>query len=80
MPDDTLEMRAARYFGWEDKPRTSIRLNNTTCLIVGEHSYTGKVFLMHYSEEYRPTGDLIKLTERALRKLVETLEGHHVTG
>ena len=74
---ESLEMRAARYFGWHDKPRRSVRLNNTTCIIVGE-GYGDKVFVMHYSEQYRPTGDFIRLTPRALKDFVEALEEFYV--
>lgn len=71
---ESLPLRAARYFGWHDRPRTSIRLNNTSCLIVGE-GYEGRAILMHYQETYgKPHGDFIKLTQRALAELMAALE------
>ena len=68
---DTLELRAAKYYGWQDKPRCSIRLNNTSCLIVTKHR--GRTLLMSYIEGYLPRGEHVSLTDRALAELVEAL-------
>lgn len=74
MSTDTLQERAARYFGVGDKPRTLIRLNNTDCLIIAG-GWDDRTLIMHYSEEYKPTGHFTKLTPRAKAELLKALEG-----
>jgi hypothetical protein len=75
---ETLEQRAARYFGAHNKPRRSVRLNNQECLIVSD-CYSDKMLVMYYHERYgKPHGDHIKLTPRAAKEFLEAMEAFYV--
>jgi hypothetical protein len=76
---ETLELRAARYFGHHDKPRQSVRLNNRECLIVAEHT-GADLLVMHYQEfaQHGPRGNHFKLTPRAAKELLEAVEAFYV--
>lgn len=70
---ESLHLRAARYFGYEDTPRRSIRLNNESCVIVAAGA-ENRTVIMYYSEAPgRHHGEIIRFTERALRELLEAL-------
>ena len=71
-----LTVRAARFFGWHDKPRVSVRVNDGA-VVVGEHG--GRKLLMVYHERGDRlkvgSGTLVNLTERQRVALVEALGG-----
>ena len=72
MPADTITMRAARYFGVEDKPRTSRVLSNTSCLIVT--TFSDRPTLLHYEERYgNQHGTFIKFTDKSAAWLIDAL-------
>lgn len=69
----TVASRAARYFGVEDEPRTSIKVGPHEVLIVLQRQPAGRC-LAYYSEEYgKRKGEYIWLTERQREALVEAL-------
>lgn len=69
---ESLPLRAARYFGVAEQPRTGFRVGRKGYLMVV--TYGNRKLVMHYDEEYRPSGDALKLTERQCALLVEALE------
>lgn len=68
----TLALRAARHFGWEDRPRIGIKVDgNYGYLMVAD--VNGHKVIGHYSERYAPTGNVITLTEQQQATLVDAL-------
>lgn len=70
---DPLALRAAKYFGVQDEPRTSISVGRQECVIVLRRSPKGAT-LAYYSEEYKTTGHYIWLTNHKLDALREALD------
>lgn len=72
---DTLLSRAARYFGVEDEPRTSIKVGRRECLIVLRRRSSG-IAVAYYSEalESRIKAEYIWLTDAQRKALVEALD------
>lgn len=70
-----LEMRAARYFGVHDEPRTTVKLGRYTCIVVCTRM--GREAVMFYDEELRRRGYYRLLTEGQRVALVAALTEEH---
>lgn len=75
MPDQqrTLVQRAAHYFGWEDRPRRSVRLNNESCVLVGPLG--SRTALLYYDERHGPHGELFRISDLKRAELIMALGG-----
>jgi hypothetical protein len=70
-----LEQRAARYFGVEDEPRTSVKTGRLSCFVVLRRQKDA-ITLAYYSEESsgRIASEYWWLTEAKRKALVEALD------
>lgn len=71
----SMVARAEAYFGYRDRPHTSIYLAPDGCLLVAEQAADGgRTLLMHYTERYgKRDGTFTRLTEKQRDKLIQAL-------
>jgi hypothetical protein len=73
---NTVAQRAAHYFGWQDVEHDPIKVGQHKCVLVGERA--GETQMVIYSEEFKPTGMLLRLSNLRREQLSEALSAFGV--
>jgi hypothetical protein len=77
MKPEPLSLRAARYFGAQDRPRVGFKVGRAGYVMVVKYD---RKTILHYNEEYgRPRGTFIKLTDRQRALLIDALQDEEAT-